>query len=689
MASVAQVDGIISGLKTSDIIQQLMAIERRPLTLLQQKADTTAQRLKAVQGLRGQLVALQSAVARLLQRGTVNAKLTSTDTPATSPTVVSATAGPDAINGSFKVTVQQLATATKVLSSGPIGQVIDRAAPLASAGFRLTPITSVNGTPASFTINGRAITVDDATTLDDGTANSIVARINAAGAGVTASLVADADGRANNRIRLVAAPGQTIQLGSGADTSNLLRVLGLEAAAQVGDTMLGTTSLGVTDTSQPLAASRLATPIAGLDGSGNGSFTVNGVSIGYRATDSIATIVNRINASNAGLTAFYDPVQDRLRLAAAATGARTIALADVTGNFLAATGLLGASQTLGSNAAFSIDAVNGGQTLTSTSNTVSGYLPGVTLELKSASATPVTVTVDQDPASTVAAVQGFVDTLNAALDAIRAQTKYDPSTKQAAVLTGDSGVLNIERMLRSLTSSAALGASGTYRSLADLGISSGAIGSAVGSTTRLSLDEGKLTAALRDNPRVVAQVLAGFAASVGTPSGPGNVTAVAGTPLNQHESGTFYVKVLDTAGSAEVRFVAGDGRQLYTRSGTLTPGSQDSGLIPGLTLQVAGALTPGEDSFAVTVDNRGVGIGLGDYLDNLLGPTGFFAARQDASEAESAALSKNMADYENRLKSREDALVRRFSALEQTLATLQAQSGSFLTQLARLNGPAS
>lgn len=780
MASTFSIDGIISGLKTSDIIQQLMAIERQPLQLLQQRASDESTRLQAVESIKAQVSNLLSAVASLSRRNATNAKLATADTP----TVLTATATSDAVNGSFKVTVSQLATATRVYSSGPMGQVVNAGVPLANAGFRVAPITEKDGNPATFTINGHTITIDNTTTLDDGSANSVIAKINSAGAGVTASLVADADGRPANRIQIVSDPGQTIQLGSLGDTSNLLRVLNLADATVEGytaasvtggavaagalntsitingvttvinqtdtsytaaqnaafianainntagstvtaidngdgtitlqqktlgsqqkidittagsgtgfsvgttqngtDRVLSTMSLGVTDIGAALTSARLVTPISGLDASGNGSFTINGVTIAYRATDSITSIINRINASNAGVTAFYDPVQDRLRLSANETGARTIALADVTGNFLAATGVLGATQQIGQNAIFTIDTVNGGQPLSSSSNTVTGYVPGVTLQLKATSTTPVTVTVQQDSAATVKLVKSFVDAFNATVDMIEQQTKYDPDKKQASPLTGDSSVLDIERMVRSITSSSALGATGTYRSLADLGISTGAYGSAVGTTSHLTLDENKLKAALESNPQAVESVFSGFLATLGNPSGAGNVTAVSGTPWDQHESGTYYVKVLDTSGNVEVRFVTSDGREVFKRSATITPGSSDSTLIPGVRLQFASTLTVGEDAFSMTVDSRGVMVRLNDYLENLLGPSGFFAAREDSSNRISRELAKQMDEMEQRLQAKEDELNRKFSALETALAQLQTQSNALLAQIMKL-----
>src|SRR5262249_20256914 len=154
----------------------------------------------------------------------------------------------------------------------------------------------------------------------------------------------------------------------------------------------------------------------------------------------------------------------------------------------------------------SIDGVNGGQPITSSSNTVSGYIPGVTLALRSASATPTTVTVSQNTDATVQLVHSFVDAFNGTLDAIDSETNNDPTATTPPPLAGDPGLEGIENTLRSLTSSAALGATGTYRSLADIGISTGATGAAVGTTNRLQVDDAKLAAALNDNPQAVQSV---------------------------------------------------------------------------------------------------------------------------------------------------------------------------------------
>ncbi|MCC7196504.1 MAG: hypothetical protein IT356_13200, partial [Gemmatimonadaceae bacterium] len=180
MASTFSVDGIVSGLKTADIIGQLMALERQPVQLLQKQQAEEQNKLSGVNAIKDQVSALQAILASLAQNGSVDAKTVTTDTPSTSPAILTATASAGAINGSFRVLVSQLATATRLASSGPIGRAIDRAATLANAGFRITPVTTVNDNPASFRINGSSVSVDATTTLDDGTASSLISKINAA-----------------------------------------------------------------------------------------------------------------------------------------------------------------------------------------------------------------------------------------------------------------------------------------------------------------------------------------------------------------------------------------------------------------------------------------------------------------------------------------------------------------------------
>jgi flagellar hook-associated protein 2 len=772
MSSGLSLGGLASGLDTKAIIEQMMALERRPIDNLKAKQSAHGGRMTAIQSVKDLITALQSAARGLAERSKMNAKSAVTDTPSTSPSVLTASASADAINGSFKVTVKQLATSTRVSSGTALGKPIDANATLAKAGFRY----AVNY--GTFRINGEAITVDETTTLNDLVAD--IAGID----GLSASLVADADGRPSNRIRIVADPGHSIQLGSLSDTSNALRLLNLSDAVISGDTVESSTNLGMTDVGVSLDKSRLVTTIPGntaattnsgvaasagslstsitingvttaieqadsnataagnaafiaqaINGNANnsvvaaaqadgtitltqkvpgvqpkieitdagigtglvngttqngtdpidGRFKINGVEVSYKTTDSITTIVNRINASSAGVSAFYDPVQDKLRLTASQTGARTMTLEETQGNFLAATGVLNVAQTLGQNAVFNIDAVNGGADLTSATNSVSGYLPGVNLTFKSASETPVTVTVTQDAQATTKTVKDFVTQFNNVLQKIEDLTKYDLQTKRSSALTGDSGLRDIQRQLRQMASSAALGATGTYRTLASIGISFGSVGSAAGTTNRLIVDDTKLAKALSDSPQAVESVLAGFAATTGAPTGT-NVSTVSGTP-QIHQDGTYHIKITDAGtGAYEAKFVTASGQTLWNSTGIMKAGQENSGVIPGLTVASAAAFVAGaEDTFTVSVSNRGIGVALNDYLNGLTSREGYFADRKAGDDSISKSFTDRLAVMQDRLDRKQASLEKKYTALETTLSRMQAQSNSLMAQLSKLN----
>jgi flagellar hook-associated protein 2 len=451
--------------------------------------------------------------------------------------------------------------------------------------------------------------------------------------------------------------------------------------------VVSSTGLGVTNVGASLTTARLSTPISGLDPSGNGTFKINDVEIAYKSTDTLTTIVNRINSSSAGVSAFYDPVQDRLRFGASQTGARTMTLQDTQGNFLAATGVLGATQQMGQNALFSIDTVNNGQQLTSASNTVSGYLPGVTMDFKSASVTPVTVTVSQDQNTSVNAIKTFVGQFNVAMTKIEDLTKYDAENKRASALTGDQGIRDLQRKLRQTVSNAATGLTGPYRNLASIGISFGAVGSAVGSTSKLTVDDAKLAKALTDNPQAVESVLAGFSATLGTPTSNNNITDVSGTP-QIHEDGEYRIKVTDGAtGAVESSFVTTDGRTLWTMNSTMSAGQESYAIIPGLKIKAAATLTTGQvDTFSSTVSSKGVGVMLNDYLNNLTDSvSGYFTTRKKGDDSITDSYSKRLDDMQARLDRKKASLEKKFAALEVTMSKMQSQSSALSSQIARLN----
>lgn len=159
---IFSVAGLATGLDWRKMIDELLAIERRPLQALEQRKG----RLQAIQGawgeLRSALQALDTSLDPLLLNVTFQARAVTSS----APTVVTAQAATGAATGSYAISVTQLAQAQVVAS--------DQFDPSAELGF--------SGT---FTINGKSVTVE----LND-TLFSLRDKINGtAGVGVTASVV--------------------------------------------------------------------------------------------------------------------------------------------------------------------------------------------------------------------------------------------------------------------------------------------------------------------------------------------------------------------------------------------------------------------------------------------------------------------------------------------------------------------
>ncbi len=652
-------DGLASGLNTQDIITKLLQLEQRPITRLNERKLEVQKQRDAWKDLGTRLQNLANALSALRQRSTV---IGFTVRPSDQNGPFTASANANAIAGSYSIHIQQLATATTLRSSGAVGADIDPDALLRDVNFR-TAVTA-----GSFTINGVAISVDPTTD----TLNDVIDRINTSGAGVVASLVT-VDGRA--RLQLEAAtPGGPLQIGALGDTSNFLSVTSLLGAPRSGDTVVGTRSLTAAKTGVPLSQAMLATPV-----SGPGTLTINGVDIAYDpAVDSLSTLLNRINSSNAGVTATYDAVSDRIVLTAKTTGSLSFTLSD-TGNLAAALGLDAANQQLGQNAVYSLD---GGATWQySTSNTVTDAVPGVTLTLTRTTSAPYSFTVEPNTDAAVAAVRKFVEQFNSVLSFIADKTSYDATSKTAGTLMGDSAVRAIEATLRRLVTSPAVNAGGAYRTLADIGISFGRVGSAVGTTNQLQLDEEKLRAALRDNPNAVFELFG--ASSRATLTSPGDIVSVVGTP--RPPANGRYVILSDGAGNFTAEFRDASDQVLWSNSGTIAPGSTNNSLIPGLTLTAASTLTGATSEIAV-LHQEGVLTQLDRYLDGILGWGGLVRSRGDAFEQRLRDIDRQIDRFQQRLDDRKAQLVRQFATLERLLAEIQAQGMQLQGQIMKMLG---
>ena len=286
-----------------------------------------------------------------------------------------------------------------------------------------------------------------------------------------------------------------IVLGSANDSSNFLSALQLYNNGS--GSVLAPTALGVVSVSAAISNANLRSPVTAVDGSGNGSFSINGVSIDYNVTnDSVQNIVARINASNAGVTASFDRVNDRFSLTNKTTGDVGVAISESPGGLLESLGLGGgATLSRGKNAQFSID---GGPVLTSASNTFDDSIHGIAgLSVTATSETTESVTVAGDSSGAKSKVEDFIAKYNAVQSLIETQTRTTTAADgrvTASTLSGNRELSDIAKALRNKVFAAVPGLTGAVQRLEGLGIDFKT------GTNELEIkDATKLDVGLRDN----------------------------------------------------------------------------------------------------------------------------------------------------------------------------------------------
>jgi flagellar hook-associated protein 2 len=267
----------------------------------------------------------------------------------------------------------------------------------------------------------------------------------------------------------------------------------------------------------------------------SGSVTVNGVAVAVPAGATLDAAVAAINEADypAGKAVFAVNVNGQLAISSRTTGAA--GQAAVTG--------LGAQSGPGL-AGLDAQGTMDGAPFTSASNVVTSALPGVELTLKGitdATGTSITVGNPGPSADTVVStVKSFVNGYNNVVDAVRSRIteKRVPgatTTSDAAKgsLFGDSGLSGMLDSLRSTLGTVTGAPTDAARTLADLGISTGAATSTLNADSvagKLTLDETALRAKLATDPTAVKKVLAGTGT---TPAGFAQAFDAVLTPLQQ------------------------------------------------------------------------------------------------------------------------------------------------------------
>ena len=234
----------------------------------------------------------------------------------------------------------------------------------------------------------------------------------------------------------------------------------------------------------------------GTWGAGQTSFTpkagATAVDIAVTATDTLADVRDKINAAGAGVTALImtDASGSRLLIRSNTSGAanafRTSGIASLAFDPSAGVTTMTQSQT-----AADAEATVNGLAVTSTSNTLSNIVDGLTLNLSTLTTGPVTVNVVTDTEALKKTITDFAAAYTALVKLIATDTKYDPTTKKGGILQGDSAAVGLQRQLRTLAG-ATSGASALFGHLSDVGLELQADGSMTVNASKLGNALGNL-----------------------------------------------------------------------------------------------------------------------------------------------------------------------------------------------------
>lgn len=483
-----QLSGLASGLDWKTLVDQLVKARSAPVSSAASQRAKNNSKLDTLGSLKDGLLALGASLRELSSTGAFDGR---TARIADGQSNWSATAAPGTQPGEYTFDVSKVATKSRLSGSSAIAMPLSESSDVGSlslASMRTIPPV----TPGFFTVNGMTIEVSQSDSLQN-----VFTRISEKTAGAVSARY---DEQSDTVVLSSNAP---IVLGSAADTSNLLSSLQLYNSSASSTVIRSRGALGSLQTSLPLAQAGLRLPVTNTDALGNGSFWINGTEISFnKNTDTIQTLLTRINASAAGVSASFEAGSGRLSLTNKVTGTLGISVRESSGGLLEALGLNStASLQFGENAEFSL---NGGATVVSTSNVLNPQVngvPGLTVSIGGVGSQ--TVTVGQDQSAMRTKIEEFIAKYNKVQGLIEEQTKISVDSS-GKVLTGslasERELNEISRNLRAIVFGALPSASGATKRLADIGIDfkSG--------TAQLEIkDQTALTRALADNaPEVSA-----------------------------------------------------------------------------------------------------------------------------------------------------------------------------------------
>lgn len=526
-----RVTGLSSGLDVDSIVSQLMTAEKaKKLNKLEQKEQKetwtqTAYRdiTTDIQTFSSKYFDVTSSTSMMSGSNYLKYNVTSDNS------AVTASYNSDASEGNHTIQVDQLATAATLTSNGSVSKDVQ--------GSTTPTYASLSGKSFVLTLDGTSKTVTLDSTVTD--LESLQTAINTAVGSGKVTVSADAT---TGALSLTAADKGVQAISISAPTTSTstsaLTNLGFGTGAILSNRLSTSSTLDS-------IASQLSTALT-FNGDGQAELTINGTSLTFDKSDTLADMMSTVNKSDAGVTMTYDKLTGKLALTASSTGAGNTLVAtessDSTStsnsNFLS---VLFKTATPGVDAKMTVD----GQSLTRSSNTVT--VAGIIYTANQTTSAAATVSATQDTDGVYDLINSFVTDYNALISKINTQldatydSDYPPLTDdqkssmtdtqitnwetkaKVGLLAGDSTLKDfISDMRNSLIDTI----SGQKDSLYSIGITTGSYDT----KGKLSVNETTLKAAIASDPEGVMKLFTQQATSTTTTSS-GTTTSIGGTAI--------------------------------------------------------------------------------------------------------------------------------------------------------------
>jgi flagellar hook-associated protein 2 len=655
MASIS-LPGLTTGIDTSTIVAQLMAVEKARYNAYSAKKATYSNKLTTMNELSSLLTKLKTAAKDL----STTQKLAAYKVSSSKTEIATASASTGAAEGSYSIVVNQLATAERSVHNAGMEYAED--------------YVGVGNFIYSYNNEEVVVTTTSTTSLED-----LVGLINndASNPGVTASLLYYADTyhlvlngnsagsdynitiNESNTELWKTQSALTTKAGDNASASTKLIDLGQFTGGSESIHISGKTHDGLTDVSYDFA----------FNSSMKVSHLLAEIESAFDDTV-VATIEN-------GVISVTDTTSGESQMTISlSSGSFTLPTltqttdgGTVTANLDGFAALNFTETQEARDSQIRIDGYPAGDWISRSSNTVTDVIPGVTLDLLDTGT--INLTITRDTAAIETKVQKLVDSYNAVAQYIKDNASYDASTKVAGILMGNSIVSNIKEAIRTpLTSQTA----GFLLSADSLTIPAN-IGLSFDKDGVLSLDSEVFNKALSDNYSALLDLIAADKSG----SSDSNYIKFYGASSRYTSAGTYDVQVNVSKGIAKIKLSTETTWRDATWSNNVITGSVELNsagypLYPENGLQLSVDLAQSGDFSAKIRIKEGFAGELTTRAEAILkSSTGSIALEEKYLEERISDMQTRMNTEQKRLAVVEQRLKDKFSRMEKALAMIQQQ----------------